>query len=192
MSRGCWRYGREQISPEPARVEIVPIGHRIPAVRWREIQRRPIANGRGYQTQAPRIAVHWTTAACRRRRCGTAPHAVRSRSIASSSRAHRRRGPGFVGLAKTRASHHAKGTRSCGGHSRNASADPPHPPPHVITESREGTPFSQLLLIKLETPCDEMLEGGGGNTYSGAADVIAEPIKAFLNPSYKGLLGMFG
>jgi len=37
-----------------------------------------------------------------------------------------------------------------------------------------------------------MLEGGGGNTYSGAADVIAEPIKAFLNPSYKGLLGMFG
>src|SRR5262249_24912463 len=73
-----------------------------------------------------------------------------------------------------------------------ARSDPPPPPPHVISESRGGLPFSQLLLIKPETPCDEMLEGCGGNPQSTWTDMIPKPIKPLRNPSDKGLLGMFG
>jgi hypothetical protein len=39
-----------------------------------------------------------------------------------------------------------------------ASTNPPNPPPHVLTESRGGILFSQPLLIKPETTCDEILQ----------------------------------
>ena len=68
---------------------------------------------------------------------------------------------------------------------------PPRLPRHVLPESGEAVWFPGLLLVKPGQTCGKVVEGFGGYAQACRAEVIAQPINPFFNPSNTRLVEMF-
>ena len=68
---------------------------------------------------------------------------------------------------------------------------PAHPPPHVLPKPGGPIGTPRLLLIKPGQACGKGVNGFGRQAQACWADMIAQPVKAFLNPSNEGLVGVF-